>query len=319
MKFVIGTFFLILVLGIILALSLHFGGQALLKYSIIGYFKDRTGFDVALSEARLDLKNDTIIVEDLVVLNPRGFSERVFCDLDRLKINFDYRRFFGSPFPRDIIFPEIEFHARRFVIEKRKDGVTNLSLLKSLKPIKTKPPPPTGKKRTFLIERFVLSIQQVGYVDHTKAIGKYQVFNINVKDKIFENIDQPGLLGKIAVMEIIKGTTLDKIPLGFDQKGMSKDLSALTGKGVTFGSSSLTKGIAVSEELFRSMSRQAAQPFVQVAGSAMQTLEGATTKSAEATGAFFETVGSGIAKAGNSLVGKKDNGVQVEQDNRTAQ
>jgi hypothetical protein len=319
MKFVIGTFFLILVLGIILALSLYFGGQALLKYAIIGYFNAKTGFDVALSEARLDLKNDTIIVEDFVVLNPRDFSERVFCDFDRLKIRFDYRRFFASTFPRDIIFPEIEFHARRFVIEKRKDGVTNLSLLKSLKPIKTKPKPLAGKKRTFLIERFVLSIQQVGYVDHTKAIGKYQVFNINVKDKVFENIDQPGLLTKIAVMEIIKGTTLDKIPLGIDQGKIGEDLSSLTGKGVTFGSTSLTKGIAVSEELFQSMSWHAAQPFVQVAGSAMQTLEGATTKSVAATGAFFETVGSEIAKGVNSLVGKKDNGAQIEQDNRTAQ
>jgi hypothetical protein len=310
MKFVLKTFFTIMIFGLGLAFVLYFSGQAVLKYAIITYFHAKTGFDVALSKAWLDLKQDTIIVEDFVVLNPRGFSERVFCDFDRLKIQFDYRRFFASAFPRDIIFPEIEFHAHRFVIEKRKDGVTNLSLLKGLKPIKTKPKPLTGKKREFLIKRFVLSIQQVGYVDQTKMIGKYQVFNIDVNNKVFENIDQPGLLGKIAVMEIIKGTTLDKIPLGFDEKGVSQDLASMTMKGTKFGSSTIIKGIEVSEELFRGMSHQATQPVMYVTGSAMQTMESTAMKGVQATSALFEHIGGEIAKTGQRFFGKKDSGAQ---------
>ncbi len=311
MKFVLGTFLFILVVGLGLAILLYFGGQAVLKYFIIGYFETKTGFDVALSQAWLDLKHDTIIVDDFVILNPRGFTERVFCDFDRLKITFDYRRFFSSQSPRDIIFPEIEFNAQRFVIEKRKDGVTNLSLLKDLKPIKTRPKPPTGKKRNFQIARFVLSVRQIGYVDHTKMIGKYQVFDINVNRKVFENIDQPGLLTKIAIMEIIKGTTLDKLPLGFDQEGVNNDLSPITSKGVILGSSTITKGIEVSEELFHSISQQATQPVVQVTSTTVQTTKKVAVKSVQTAKSLLENVGSEITKAGKALTGSKDSDTPV--------
>ncbi|MBN1494028.1 MAG: hypothetical protein JW938_07765 [Candidatus Omnitrophica bacterium] len=293
MKFVLRTFIVIVILGVMLALILHYSGRTILKHAIIAYFSDRTGFRVALDEAWVDLKNDTIVVKNFIVINPPEFNERVFADFERLVIRFDYRRFFRSTYPRDIVFPLIEYHARRFVIEKRTDGVTNLSLLKNLKPIKTAPKP-KSRKRVFLIERFVLSIKEVGYVDHTKMIGKYKVFRIDVNNKVYENIDELSMLGKIAVMEIVKGTTLDKIPLGIDMDDMNNALSPLTERGITFGSKTLDKGVEVSEDFFSSVQRYATDPFAKMAET-----------TAKATHEFFEDVGYGVEKLGTIFSGKK--------------
>ncbi|MFC1808717.1 hypothetical protein ACFL3D_01160 [Candidatus Omnitrophota bacterium] len=291
-------FFIRLLLIItLIGLVLHFTGRALIKQAIISYFFATTGFKVAIEEVWIDLKNDTIVLEDFIVINPSGFTERVFCDLERLKIQFDYRRFFSSETPRDIIFPEIQFHAQRFVVEKRIDGVTNLSLLKGLKPIKSKLSP-TKKRREFLIARFELSIRQIGYIDHTKETGKYQVFNINVENKVFKNINKPGLLRKIMVMEVIKRTTLDKISLGIDTDKISKDLASLLDNEITFGSDTITKGMEVSEDFFSEVKKYAPKTVQKATDSTIEVTKEVAEIGVEAS----KTVLEGISDIGKGVI-----------------
>jgi hypothetical protein len=83
----------------------------------------------------------------------------------------------------------------------------------------------------------------------------------------------------------------------------------MTMKGTKFGSSTIIKGIEVSEELFRSMSQQATQPVIYVTGSAVQTVESTATKGIQATSAFFEHVGNEIVKGSRRLLGKKGSSV----------
>lgn len=205
---------------IFVLLVLLFGIMSLLRSRTTGPKKEAVteqligmpaaGLVIDPSQGSIDLKNISLV-------NPDGFSDRVFASLPELFIAFDTKSL-KSPVKH---FREIRLHLLNVVLVRRKDGVYNFeSVLHKKKTQREAEEKAKEKKLSVRIDRLRLRIGHIIFLDYTVRGGKPLVirFDINM-DETYTNVSDLEDLGKKVSKKF-----MDKITIGNIQNFEVKDL-----------------------------------------------------------------------------------------------
>lgn len=245
-------------IGLVIVLAgLFLFRNALLKAGIVQGVKFLPGFTAKVDAISLDLFRTDFVIEGLTIFNPATFQEKIFCDLPRLEVQCNV---FETLRTKKLTFEVIEFNMQQCIIAKNTQGVTNVGLLastgrpaatkeaasKQQAPVSKKPAAQkAGKGPDLLIKKFILSLHKVGYIDEGASVAGNRVFDLRLEQEVFENVRNIPAVGSIIMWEILKNTTLGRIPLGIDTGALQENMMSIAGAGKQL----LTGGVDVSQQM----------------------------------------------------------------------
>lgn len=139
-----------------------------------------TGLAINPFQGTIDLKN-------VALLNPDGFSDRVFASVPELYVDLDMATI-TSPKKH---FREIRLHLESMVIVRRKDGLYNFELLLERRAVRKKAEKKAKEKKTTLrIDRLRLQVGHFTFLDYTVRGDKPLIIRFDVAlDKTYTNIN----------------------------------------------------------------------------------------------------------------------------------
>lgn len=193
----------------------------LIKQAFASAVETLTGFDTTVSGLRLDLLNGIVHLEGLVLLNPYEFEERVFADVPEIYLKMDLAALIKK---EKIYIRELRFDVSRFNIEKNKNGVSNVSLLTSVKKTQGEQTAPAVKKQgmPFRLDRLELTLGRVSYNDRSSLVPKKLAVDAHVNHQIFEGITDAKSIINIILMKVISATPFGN--LGINPIAIQKQL-----------------------------------------------------------------------------------------------
>lgn len=185
----------------------------LVKTGAVYAVKNLTGFDAAIQTLDLKLgpRNVALHFRGLTLLNPKGFSERIFADIPEIHFRMDHQALWKR---EGVYIPQLTVDVRELNIEKNPGGISNLSLLTSVKKTGEKKAGPAEKALPFQLDRFELTIRRVRYNDRSSMIPKRLSVDVKVQKQVFENIQDPHAVVNLIVMKVLMTTSFGN--LGID-------------------------------------------------------------------------------------------------------
>ncbi len=215
-----------------------------------------TGFKTEVGSLKFEFPS-VLQIKNLRILNPQGFEQKIFTEIPEIYASLDFNSLVTG---KAIHLGELRFALKEVNVEKNKQGISNVSLLTSAagkgqapaaKPKTEKKAP--QKAMPFQLDRFVLTINQVRYADHSSPVPVKLSANLNVNQEVFQNITDPQALVNLILLKIIKGTT-------FGNLGVAPELLQ----------NSLTGALSGGQDLLKGTTAQA----TQLAGEGKQAVEG---------------------------------------------
>lgn len=217
---------ILLSLGLILAglFAVIFAHDLILKIGMEQAVTRMTGFKTKIRSLNYDFPS-TIRIQDLEMLNPPGFNEKVFTRIPEM-----YAAFFIGEFIRGkgVHFREIRLDIQEVHIEKNPEGVLNVELLQTVgQSGKSKKSSPSQKPRPigpFMLEHFEFSLRDVSYQDGSGIYGSSGLPNrlsvdMNIRKRIYKEIHDPQILVNLILAEIIRRETFGRL-LDLDPKDL---------------------------------------------------------------------------------------------------
>ncbi|PIQ87106.1 MAG: hypothetical protein COV74_02145 [Candidatus Omnitrophica bacterium CG11_big_fil_rev_8_21_14_0_20_45_26] len=195
-----------------------------------------TGFQTKVHTLKYDFPS-TIRIQDMEMLNPPGFNEKVFTRIPEM-----YATFFIGEFIRGkgVHFGEIRLDIQEVHIEKNAKGVLNVALLTPVEEAgdRRKPVQP-GKLTSFLLESFEFSLRDVSYQNQSGIYGSSGLPNklsvdMNIQNRIYKDIHDPQVLVNLILAEIIRKETFGRL-LGLNLKDLlGENLYGVLNSGQVF-------------------------------------------------------------------------------------
>ena len=188
-----------------------------------------------IGSVNLSFLSASIRIKNFQLSNPAGFPEKVMLDIPQIFIDFDP----GALFKGQAHFQEVRLDLKEMIVIKNKEGKVNVESVKpsdkEKKQSHEKAKAASGGKPPKLhIDKLVLSIGQVVYKDYS-AGGEPQIqsFDINIKDREYNNIDNPQQIVSLVMFEALTRTSLSRLA--------SLDLDSFKEGGI----GALSKGLGV--------------------------------------------------------------------------
>ena len=208
---------LFLILGLIFAGSLFvfLAKDWILKIGMEQAVTRLTGFKTQVRALKYDFPS-TIRVQDLEILNPPGFEEKVFAKVPEVYISFFAIEFFQGKGRR---FGEIRLFVQEVHMEKNSKGVSNVELL-NLAGYGPKQIWIFANRLPFLVERLELTIRNVSYEDRsgvtaTSGSPSQYSMDLNIQNRVYRNIHDPQTLLDLVLFEILRRASFGKL-VGLD-------------------------------------------------------------------------------------------------------
>jgi len=200
-----------LVIAVILVLLVVFGltKNLIAKKVLSAMVKAQTGLELQIKSMRLGLLESFAYINDLKVLNPPGYVDRVMMDIPEMYVSYDLTAFIK----RKLRLGELRLHLKELVVVKNEMGQLNISLLEVVQDRKReKVAQEEVKQKTripkFQIDLLQLKIDKVVYKDYSGGVPpKVREFNVNI-DEHYENITDPYSLGKLVMVRALRKTTI---------------------------------------------------------------------------------------------------------------
>jgi len=166
-----------------------------------------------IGSVNLSFITASIRIKNFKLSNPSGFPEKIMVDIPQIFIDFDP----GALFKGRAHFEEVRLDMKQLTVIKNKEGKVNVEVVKpsdkEKKQSHEKAKAASGGKAPKLhIDKLVLSIGQVVYKDYS-AGGEPQIqsFDINIKDREFNNIDNPSQVVSLVMFEALAKTSLSRL------------------------------------------------------------------------------------------------------------
>ncbi len=130
-------------------------------------------------------------------------------DAPLVAINFDP----GALWKGQLHFEEANLNLKEIVVIKNRAGQLNIDALKPSESEKKKAKEPSkGEAPQLKIDKLFLSIGRVIYKDYSQGGSpKTEVFDVNIQNRIYTNIDDPGVIVSLIMFEALTRTTLSKL------------------------------------------------------------------------------------------------------------
>jgi len=183
-----------------------------------------TGFRTSIRSLHYTFPS-TIRIQDLEIMNPRGFEEKVFAVIPEIYASFFLVEFLKG---KGVHYGEVRLDIQEVHIEKTAGEISNIELLRTsgqLNPDRRSlPPPETREPLPFLLEQFEFSLRDVTYQDLSGVYGASGLPNklsvdMKIQRRLYKDIHDPRILVNLIVAEIIREETFGRL-LNLDAKDL---------------------------------------------------------------------------------------------------
>ncbi len=276
-KFFISLFVFIFILVGALFGAIYFAHDWVLKVVLTTAVQSLTGFHTKIEGLHLIPEKGSILIEDLVLLNPRRFQERVFADIPEIYLQLDLPALLHK---EGIHIPELRLNIQEFNVEKDPKGVSNLSLLKPAKKAKTETaqPAPAPKKTAtpFYLDQLELTIRHVRYNDRSSLVPKKVSVDLHVDKQIFKGISDPKSIVNVILMKVVTAAPFGN--LGVNPADLENQLRNSVNTARQFGGKMLsetqTKLLEQGPDVGKKIVDEGTQTISEVGGTAKKELTG---------------------------------------------
>ena len=212
-----------------------------------------TGFECRVGSFKLDLARGIFDVEDFVILDPGRFEERIFADIPQIFLEIDLPLLLKK---EKIHLSRLKLNIRELNIEKDRDGISNIALLKSVasSPKAAEPSPhPEKPGLPFYLDRLELTLRKVSYNDRSSLIQKKFSLDLRIRGEVFKGIrDAQSIIDLVLakVFSIAQFENLGVVPAEMQKRFQDtmKTTLDLGGKLLTTTTNSLTERAGGAKE-----------------------------------------------------------------------
>jgi len=230
-----------------------------------------TGLPLKIHVLRVGLIRTNVTIRDLLVYNPKGYTDRIMLDMPEIYVDYDL----PAVMKGDIYLPELRINMKEFVVVKNADGTVNIEALKSVKAGKTGAAPDkgeTGRSPQIRIDKLELKIGKVVYKDYSQGDKPVvREFKVDLNER-YSGITDPY---KLVTLIVVKALMNTPVP----------DLAKI---GIAKLEATVSDTLATAE--------QAAQQAVSMAGEAMQGMSETTGKVVQSTQETVEKTAEEVTK-----------------------
>lgn len=170
------------------------------QLAIINGVKKITGLDLEVRGVNVGIVKTFLSLNDLKILNPGGFSEKVMADFPEIYAYYN----FGDFFKGKAHFEELRLNLKELIVLKNERNQVNIESLKALLP-QTR-----GEHLQFQIDNLNLKIDKIIYKDFAAGKPQTREFNINVNEN-FKNINDPKSLVNLILVRALSKTNIPSL------------------------------------------------------------------------------------------------------------
>ncbi len=206
----------------------------ILKESLTKAVTEITGFKTHITGFHYDPPG-YFYAEGVTLHNPPPFEDPVFARASRMSIDIDISALYRE---RKLHLKSVHVDLDEINIEKGKDGMTNVRLLKTVarQNLGLDGAPSAGPKpKSVFIDRLEIVSKKITYRDATGVLPKKFVTDLKGKEKVFEGLPDSDFLINIILAETMKEGKMDSVVLGLGPIFFERSLKgfAVKGKHVT--------------------------------------------------------------------------------------
>ncbi len=169
---------------------------------------------VSIGGTDVSFMKSSITLKEIRVKNPSGFKDPLMLHAPLVSIDFDPPAFFKGV----AHFQEVRLNLAEVVVVKNKEGKLNIDAVKpkesdKQKQVKAKEDKAKGKSPKLKIDKLSLTIGRVVYKDYSSGANEpaVQTFDINIKDRVYTNIENPSGIISLIMVEALTRTTLSRL------------------------------------------------------------------------------------------------------------
>ncbi len=198
---------------------LHLAKNHIVQTVIAGSISHAAHLPVRIGSTNLSLLASSIQLKNIRVENPKGFPEKAMLDAPEVAIDLEP----ADLFKNQAHFKEVRLNIRELVVVKDASGRLNVD---AVKPSQTERDAQKarsadrgdasarkGPAPKLRIDKLTLTIGRVVFHDYSGGGAKpaEQVFDINVRDRVYTNIEDPSAIISLIMFEALTRTTLVRL------------------------------------------------------------------------------------------------------------
>lgn len=175
----------------------------------------------------MGLVRHLVKANNLRLLNPKGYKDRIMIDLPRIYVNYDPLTMFKGR----VHLNELRIDLREFAVIKNADGELNVDALNIVKAKKEGKRPAEragGKAPKVQIDNLELKIGRAVYKDYSRGPQPFiKEYNINLNEK-YKDVTDPYSLVSLIVVKALRGTAIPDL-INFDIMGLQEGITGILG------------------------------------------------------------------------------------------
>ncbi len=228
----------VLVIVLVALVALTMIKNSLFQGILTGALSKAAHVPVKFGSTSIRFLTGSIDLRNIRVFNPKGFPEKLMLHAPQVAIDFQPT----SLFQGRLHFKTVKLNMKELIVVKNKNGQVNIEAVKPSQKEKEQASKPKekGKVPKLRIDELHLTIGKVVYKDYSQGPEpKVQVFEININDRVYTNIEDPTALVSLIMFEALTRTSLARIAdmdLGEFQdtaKGVFNEGLGLVGDGAS--------------------------------------------------------------------------------------
>lgn len=217
----------VLIFAVAAILLLSVTKDIIIKFSVEQGVKAVTGLSLRIKSFRVGLVRHLVAANNLRLLNPKGYKDRIMIDMPQIYVNYDP----WTMFKGRVHLNELRINLREFTVIKSPDGELNLDALNVVKAKKEGQKPAEkvrGKPLKVQIDNLELKIGRAIYKDYSKGPQPLiKEYNINLNEK-YKDITDPYSLVSLIVVKALRGTAIADLT-NFDIMGLQETITGILG------------------------------------------------------------------------------------------
>lgn len=199
---------IVLIILLCLVIAAAVAKDAIIRNSIKGIISITTGLKVNIGELKTSVAETYISINNVVVLNPPDFNDKIMLDIPEIYIDYDL----PSLFKKNIHLYNMRINLKEVTIIKDRYGKINLDYLKGLKREESRERQDDRSRKTgFLIDSLSLKIGKVIYKDYSvrqePVVSEYK---INI-DSQYRNVRDIKEIVRIMLAKAVLSTAIGNL------------------------------------------------------------------------------------------------------------
>lgn len=198
----------IIVIAALIILGLNFIKNGLAQSVISGALSKAANVPVHIGGTNIQFISTTIDLTNIQIYNPRSYPEKMMLDAPRIYIRFDLPALFKGT----AHFREVKLNLKEVVVVKNAQGEVNINALRRKQDQGSEVKKPQAEAPKLKIDKLSLTIGRVVYKDYSQGNEPgTQVFDINIKDREYTNIENAQALVSLIMFEALTRTSLSRL------------------------------------------------------------------------------------------------------------